>query len=346
MENRNDSLDFLKFLCIISVVCIHTNPFWGFGNIGMIIKSICRVSVPLFFMCNGYLFYTKYNKNYYKKYWIKILKIFICWSLFYILLSLSLISLANILNSRSVLFGYKEYFNKFSIANIYYCQEVMPYHLWYLVALIISIPVMHLILKYKMLNKALIISLILNLVGIILCNFGFVSFEITRDAIFLGIFYCTLGMFINDKEKYIRTVLSKISNTTYSIVIIFLFAITILESIIYKNMFNTLGTYYFSTVPLGFMIFCIVILNKNIGKDTLINKVGKNSLGIYVVHVVFINVIDIVLYKFSIDKITNTVIWQVLYTPIIILLSYYSYKILQIIKNKVLYKDKIKVILD
>lgn len=139
-----------------------------------------------------------------------------------------------------------------------------------------------------------------------------------------------------------KKVLSKISNTIYSIVIVLLFVITIFESIIYKNMFNTLGTYYFSTIPLGFMIFCIAILNKNIGKDTTVNKVGRNSLGIYVVHVAFINVTDIVLYKFSINQIANTVIWQLLYTPIIILLSYYSYKILQIIKNKVLYKGKIK----
>lgn len=48
MDGRNESLDFIKFLCISAVVCIHTNPFLDFGDIGWIIKAVCRVSVPIF----------------------------------------------------------------------------------------------------------------------------------------------------------------------------------------------------------------------------------------------------------------------------------------------------------
>ena len=96
---RNYNIDTMKCFCIIAVVCIHTCPF-AEKSLGLIINVISRVAVPLFFISSGYLFYSKFSKKYTKRYFIKILKIYISWTLFYIVMSLVLMSLFNILKVK------------------------------------------------------------------------------------------------------------------------------------------------------------------------------------------------------------------------------------------------------
>ena len=76
MENRNYSLDFMKFFCITAIVCIHLAPFSG-SKLGIIINTLCRVALPLIFICSGYLFLSKFSKEHSKKYFYKMLKFFI-----------------------------------------------------------------------------------------------------------------------------------------------------------------------------------------------------------------------------------------------------------------------------
>ena len=61
MTKRNYSLDFMKFFCITAVVCAHLQVFGGL-KLGVIINTLCRVAVPLFFICSGYLFKSRFSK--------------------------------------------------------------------------------------------------------------------------------------------------------------------------------------------------------------------------------------------------------------------------------------------
>lgn len=323
MNDRVESLDFMKFFCALAVVCIHTNPFKEYGNIGVIIKVLCRIGVPFFFLCSGYLLGLKRDRKYFKKYFVNILKIFISWSLFYIILSLSLQSVTNIFNGKTFFAGYKEYLSGFSLILLYYPVGIIKYHLWYLSALIVIIPILYIAFKYDVVRKILIFSLILNLIGVILLNFGITSY--VRDALFFGLFYCILGMYININEDNIKNKFSKVSNLTLCLIIIILFFIMICESMIYNYFFKTSGDYYFSTIPLAFCVFLICIKNKNIGKNSIINKIGKNSLGIYVAHVAIIELLEIILFKLNLESITHTIIWQIIYTPTVVFLAYVMY---------------------
>ena len=73
IKSRNYSLDFMKFFCITAIICINLAPFSG-SKLGIIINTLCRVAVPLFFICSGYLFLSKLSKDYSKKYFYKMLK--------------------------------------------------------------------------------------------------------------------------------------------------------------------------------------------------------------------------------------------------------------------------------
>ena len=80
-------------------------------------------------------------------------------------------------------------------------------------------------------------------------------------------------------------------------------------------------------------MLCIIRDSK---KESFITNIGANSVGIYLIHIAFIDIIDIVLFKLNLTSITITKYWQIIYTPIIIILSYISYIEIQKIKFKII----------
>lgn len=337
---RNYNIDTMKCFCIIAVVCIHTCPF-AEKSLGLIINVISRVAVPLFFISSGYLFYSKFSEKYTKRYFIKILKIYISWTLFYIVMSLVLMSLFNILNGLNVLNGYKEYFSNFNLLNIYYSSGIIRYHLWYLSTMLLVIPILYFVIKKNLLKKALLVTSVLNVIGIFIYNLDIGYLVHTRDVIFFGSFYSILGSYIKCNEEHIKNKVKIINK--YYVSLIFMFMITsYIERLIYDNYFIRTGDCYISTIFLSILIFILCIIKIN-NKDSFFSKIGRNSLGIYVIHPAIIDIIDVALFILGLQGITTTIIWQIIYTPIIITLSYYSYKLLQIMKAKIfLSKPKIE----
>lgn len=331
---RNYSIDRMKFLCCIAVVCIHTSPFKDYA-IGTIINVVSRVAVQLFFVSSGYLFYGNFNLNYTKKYIIKIAKLFISWTIFYIILGLSLASISNILNGNNVFYGYKDYFSQFNIIDLYYTKGIIKYHLWYLSSTIIIIPILYLIIKNNWINKFMIITLVINILGIFIYNSGLEIVETTRDAIFLGLFYSAMGVYININEKLLKNKFSKKISFKYMIVILSFIIISIVERGLYDIYFPKTADFYISTIPLTFLLFMLCIIRDS-KKESFIANIGANSVGIYLIHIAFIDIIDIVLFKLNLTSITMTKYWQIIYTPIIIILSYISYREIQKIKFKII----------
>ena len=69
----NHSLNFLKFMAIFAVVCIHCGVFPIGGTKNLIIDAVSRFAVPVFFLISG--FYSYYDDNSkaldkYKKRWL------------------------------------------------------------------------------------------------------------------------------------------------------------------------------------------------------------------------------------------------------------------------------------
>lgn len=93
---------------------------------------------------------------------IKIVKWFISWSIFYIILGLSLTSISNLLNGNSIFYGYKDYFSQFSIIDLYYTKGIIKYYLWYLSSTIVVLLILYLIIKNNFIDKAIFIALIIE----------------------------------------------------------------------------------------------------------------------------------------------------------------------------------------
>lgn len=167
IESRNYSLDFIKFFCITAIVCIHLAPFSG-SKLGIIINTLCRVALPLIFICSGYLFLSKFSKKHSKKYFYKMLKFFIISNILYLVLLIFINSLFHN-GIRSTIY---HYFSNLKLTDFYYGDGMIEFHLWYLTAMVLIVPILYFTVKYNLINKMLIISGILNISGIFIYNLG------------------------------------------------------------------------------------------------------------------------------------------------------------------------------
>ncbi|MES1040179.1 acyltransferase [Peribacillus simplex] len=333
---RNSAIDFIKFFAILCVVVIHVFP--RDSQIGLfILDNVSRFAVPFFFTASGYLFGKKMihkrdSFDYFKRYIIKILKLYLCWLFFYMMYDvLILYKVASDVPKEFV-----QYINHFSFLDlIYYGTGTSGYQLWFLTALIWSVIILFVFLKLKKVKLLLSISLILNLLGLFGQSYSmFYEFPLsTRDALFIGLFYTTLGFFFADDKFFEKS--KSITNKTYLLLIFIFFTFQVVEGyLLDKILSGSHGEYFISTIFLTAYLFLFALNNKTWGKDLFITKVGGRALGIYIVHVVFIDIFDLILSAVKMNHISDNLLLKLFETLLIITMSYISYDLLQYFKRR------------
>ena len=141
-------------------------------------------------------------------------------------------------------------------------------------------------------------------------------------------------MYLKSKEDIIRKKLKNKINGVYILLILVFTLTSLIERFIYDSAFAKTSDFYISTIPLSILIFLLCI-TKIKEKDNILCKVGRKSFGIYVIHIGVINVVNVFLYKVGMLQFTSTIVWQIIGTPIIMMLSLISYDVLIFIKDKI-----------
>ncbi|MCM3719361.1 acyltransferase [Fictibacillus phosphorivorans] len=332
------SIDFIKFFAITAVVIIHIFPLDGFTGY-FIIDNIARFAVPFFFAASGYFFAQKMIQKdaaflYLKTYVIKLMKIYIVWLIFYAIYDVLIILLKGNHIQRNLI----KYFDEFTFANVlYYGKGTSGYQLWFLTALIWCTIILYIFIRYNRVTLLFILSLLFNVLGVFgqaYINFFEFPFSNTRDALFFGLFYTTLGAIFafNVHLKKIR----KISGFTYLFLALIYIVIQVMEGyLLDKVLDGSHGEYYFSTILVTAFLFYFALNHKKIGKGIWITKVGGNALGIYIIHVFFLDLINNLLKYLDIKQmLSENLFWNIFYTILIFILSYYTYQSLQIVKKE------------
>ena len=220
IKNFN-SFDLAKFVCAILVVMIHIEPFGVqktnniFSNINFFLQDgLCRIAVPLFFIFSGFFLYRKTTFNKFsfepsKKYLIHIFRLYLIWSLIYLPLQISEI----LGHSSGILYGIAEYIKKFIFIGSYN-------HLWYLNALLWSVTIISFLLSKKWSpKKILCVSAVFYIFGVLgdayygvispffdvpfvgkILSLYFQIFYTTRNGLFFGFFFVSLGMILSNKD--------------------------------------------------------------------------------------------------------------------------------------------------
>ncbi|WP_165970981.1 acyltransferase family protein [Peribacillus frigoritolerans] len=157
-----------------------------------ILDNLSRFAVPFFFVASGYLFgnkiiNTRESVGYFKRYVIKIFKIYVCWLIFYTIYAVLVIYLSD----SNVLQKLMQYFDEFTVMNLFYFGKgTSGYQLWFLTSLIWSIIILFIFYRLKKINVLLTLSFILNILGLFGQSYSlFFNISIsTRDALFFGLF--------------------------------------------------------------------------------------------------------------------------------------------------------------
>lgn len=290
-QNKHYWIDNLRAVSCIAVIFLHVSGPWlyKFSNYESmdwlfvnLLHSFTRFCVPVFLMISGFLLINNSNTDYkvfYKVHLMKILKPFVFWTFFYILIYISY----DIYQNGDFLF--------IDIAKKILNSLVFgaAYHLWYMYIIILFyllIPFIS-IIKINFGNQIFIIFLIIWFIVLILSEV-FPSnnlFYYTRFSI--GYFgYLLIGSFINSiKFKSINFV-------PFSLIFIVVgyFAIfyPVYNSAIRLHFVDYSKYYYLnaSVVLLSVGLFLLAMsFNKNY---KILNVISKNSFGIYFIHLFYI----------------------------------------------------------
>ncbi len=279
---RNNTIDLLKFLCMIGVILIHLtgqgglinyqyNSFFSY-NFYLLFNNVLRICLNIFCIITGYLYISKskiYSRNI-----VNIISNVILYSIIIVLIFYS--------------------FNLFNVKNLglmYMINSIFPSMIgryWFItcyILLFFMIPYINYFINSiskNVFKKLLIILFILLcIIPELLCydyfrlEFGYSPFWLIYLYL-IGAYIRLYGIEISSKKKIVIVLLSILINC-----LIVFYTKNYLSS---SNLFYHLGEYYvspFMVIPsvLLFDLFSHVNIN-----NVLISRIGKYSLAVYIIH--------------------------------------------------------------
>ena len=283
---RNDGLDFLKFICAFLVICIHISfP----GTFGIIIKTVARISVPVFFMITGYFYESTKRKNGELVQIKKLLYYFIGANALYLFWSL-------LLNLKELPVFFDTIVNMQTFIKFVFLND-SPFggHLWYLSAVLYVLLIIFLFEKRWDRQKLYPLIPILLMADLVFGKYSLLIFGrefpviLVRNFLFVGLPYFLIGDMLFRYQTKIR------SRKLFFILIftmVNLFEYYALE----RFAVNATRDHYISTTILA---ICVFLLWNNPKWHTVSNRLfrrccfigEKLTVYIYILHPIFIGVL-------------------------------------------------------
>lgn len=329
-SQRNTSLDIARIVAIAAVVMTHVSAIFVESNElgslefiwGNIFDSVSRIGVPLFIMTSGALLLNEEKqfsmKNLFSKRLLQIILLLIVWSAIY---AVGYNIAIPLLKGESV--NIKYFIISFTLGH---------YHLWYLyvqIGLYLVLPFLRTIVCKKNKNLVLLylaISLLtqftIPVIQALSVQLDFMTYLITLIEKFqLGFFnvyvsYFLIGWYI------VHVGVSKKSKIASYVVSIF----ALLVIIIYVNFTKDYNNAYANSDIFVFVYALGVFLaldsvNKIKRVNNIVPILSKSSFGIYVVHIVLLDVINRLFPKTLAAPIFMLICWML--TFVVSLLTTY-----------------------
>lgn len=310
MERKNYYLiDIVKLICAILVVAIHTGPFLSInGTLNyFVVQILGRMAVPFFFVVSAFFFFqkldyvaglkSKENLKKLMRYVIRLLRLYLVWTLIY-LVPLSISWLQGGIDAST----FPRFIRDFFFTGSYY-------HLWFLPAMLFSTCFVYvLLMKFKAI-KIVEIGLVLYFIGMLVNVYGSVFmkipllgdgiklylqvFDTTRNGLFFGTIYTTIGLYIaNNRFHLTRLDLGR--RTLVSFVLLFIEGF-FLRGI---HMDNALTSMYIMLLPFMFYFF-LFIITFDLRSHARYQTFRICSTLIYVSHIMFKLILDALPFEYN-----------------------------------------------
>lgn len=309
MNNKIENyklIDLIKFIFAYLVIGIHIRPFQASSILinKLFYYNISNYAVPFFYACTGYfLIIKKQEEDLHMKIIVrckKIAKIYLIWSAVYLPLTVFGWKIDGNLNPIYLLECLRNFF--FVGENFY------SWTLWYLNGLIFALLLIDLLSRRLSIKQIVFVSSVIYVIGIVLnminghldmvpfilakpISLYFFIFVTTRNGLFQSLVFVSIGMFVAQIEC-----LGKLKVAVKEIFVIIGFYIV-------KVAFSLIGGGQYISQILDLVIFLfifrMVILwcSKIDLKGTFYIKLRKMSETIYFVHMYFVALCALILYR-------------------------------------------------
>lgn len=321
-KTREYAFDILRVISMIMVIIIHIANVYcrSFGLIStksylisLIFNTICRVSVPIFFMISGSLLLDRsFNKEKYLKRVIKYVVLIVAWDIIYLVW---------------------EYFYLGVTYDKLYMLIIDPYraHLWFLYTILVLYAIQPL-LKLIMDKSNNTVKIVLLIIWIIFSLASMLNPYIAKSfTIFSYIGYFIIGKYLYD---FIKKYDLRKYNLSLVLIMIICYSISIWMnyslSINLNQFYNLFFAYRTPFIMINSFALYVLIIS-NYRKDSLnkfVTGLSDLSLGVYLIHGIFLDVTVKVFIYSSI----NSLIGIPIFTIIIFVLSIISTYIIKKIK--------------
>ncbi|WP_423747480.1 acyltransferase (plasmid) [Haladaptatus sp. SPP-AMP-3] len=339
MSDRIHSIDTLRAIAIFFIVIAHVQPFRGFGTGGnyvyFVLDTIGQFDVPFFFVTSGYFLAETVNVDNVKSTVSgsvqKLGSIYLFGRLLSVTAVIGLalfqgVPVANALIAHGL--------GDISTIDLLYYGNALSVPLWFLTALIFSLVFVACFVKLGKTRYLLPIAALVHIVGLVGTNYQMIAnvpFR-TRDALFFGFFYVALGYQINSSDwtpnENRRHVYLGAVGLFAGVQLVEQYAIgyIIRNNVLRQEIYLT--EYTISTIFFVLALFAYVLSNPQLGKNTILPKVGRHALGIYLLHVPLIRLfrtMNRVWHPTIGIDLTSTLLWQLAITPVVYVLSLVVY---------------------
>ena len=297
--DRIESVDFFRLLAIIAVISIHTHAYgqamtaetYHTYNLVIFVDQFARFAVPFFFTISGYFWGVKARKTgaplevslFMAK---RIFFILFVWSAFYLL---PLGDFQNFANGPFQLVK-EMYWNALKLASdpLTLIMQGTKIHLWFLVGLLWSVAISSILVKYNRIRILIVLSIALYATGLLAKSYSFTPFGIhvdfnTRNGPFFGTIFFVSG-YVLSSLKPDETWLAKgliVMGVGYVMHFTELY-------VIWRHYGQSpFQDYVIGTYFMGIGAAMASLSNHRLFRFELLGKIGQLTLGIYVIHLAF-----------------------------------------------------------
>lgn len=307
MKQKVYGIDLLKVMACIGVVCLHTVN-GSLDIVNRILTLVCSLSIPIFFMCSGYVVFLKENISYeyVAKKIIKILAVCLFWE---------------IMHAIAYFLYYHEMRNFIKSFFLDFLQKGLFFHFWFFGSLIILYFLLPILRRMEQKTPRLYIGILAFLGGACICIDGIsmvagrqVSLSIIQTfRLWQWLFYYMMGGFIATYSGKISVWFCKYRGMYVTMA---LFVLVAWQWIV--------GTYCFGGIMIeGFYgslpviiatILIFLYLYQTTLNDVMISVIEIATsciMGIYIVHPFILSVIVHFIPMFATNGILNLIYWMI-----------------------------------
>ncbi|MFD1562752.1 acyltransferase family protein [Haloarchaeobius amylolyticus] len=336
MTDRIHSIDAMRTIAIVFVVLVHTDPFQGVNTYGNMInfgtKTVSRFAVPFFFIASGYFFALKTAHRdpttYLAERIVKLTSLYLFGLMLVVPMffgeDLAQAEFAGQSLRATAVSSVVEFLDPVEL--LYYGTSVSEI-LWFLPALLFSLFFVYFVTVLGRPTYVLPVALCFHLIGLLdgtYTMFVDIPFE-TRDALFFGFFYTSVGYTIRKRSWTPSTDKAWLLLGFVGLFIVLQFAEFYVLG--YPLRDEPFGSYVYapsygiSTALLSVSLFLFLLSRPTLFTDTPLPTLGIYAVGIYVTHPMVFALLRA--FRETLESmgyaIDSLVVWHLSFTPATIL---------------------------